>query len=168
MEDLVDILYGDLVKLAGMIRSEKAPHLTFRTTDLVHEAYLKLLNQADRTYQNRKHFLRTAACAIRQIILNRYRDRQAQKRGGDLVAVTLSKADLLPAHWTSGDDWETLSLLLTRLAQSFPRQAEVVDCRFFAGYGIEETAELLDISPATVKRDWEFAKSWLFLHLTKA
>ncbi|HLG04678.1 MAG TPA: sigma-70 family RNA polymerase sigma factor [Gemmatimonadales bacterium] len=158
MDRLIPLLYDELRGLAaGYLRSERTDH-TLQTTALVHEAYLKLVDQRHTTWQNRAHFFGIAAQAMRRILVDHARRRRALKRDAGRP-VTLDEnvvGDL-------GDTEEILGVdaALERLAALDPRQARVVEMRYFAGLTIEQTAEALGVSPATVKREWLSAKAWL-------
>jgi RNA polymerase sigma-70 factor, ECF subfamily len=141
-------------KLAG----ERASH-TFSTTDLVHEAYLKLLRLDRITWQGRAHFLAMAAQAMRNILVNYALRRKADKRGGGRPNDPLVE-ELAVAEAPTGD-LLALHEAMRRLEAVDPRQSRVVECRFFAGMNIDETAAALGISPASVKRDWTMARAWL-------
>ena len=156
-------VYHELRRLAGAyIRRERAGQ-TLQATALVHEAYMRLAG-AGRPWNDRNHFLGIAARSMRQILVERARARGAQKRwaGLDRVSITHSLAqatnedDMLPA----------LDAALTKLAKLDPEQARIVELRYFAGLGIEETAAALQISPATLKRRWALARAWLFRELS--
>ena len=152
-------IYTQLRHLARKIRREKGQSHTLNTTALVHEAYLKLVRQG--SYENRLHFFRIAAKAMRQVILNYAEQQQAQKRGGKTPNLSLEGQEIgLPTNrWE-----EALSLEqgLQQLEVTKPRLVQVVECRFYGGLSVEETAETLAISPATVKRDWNLARAWLY------
>ncbi|MDX1532262.1 MAG: sigma-70 family RNA polymerase sigma factor [Rhodothermales bacterium] len=152
-------VYDELHALAHrQLRSERAGH-TLNTTALVHEAYLKLVDQTRVEWQNRAHFFAIAATAMRRILINYAHRRKAQKRGGGVAAVTLDEeAQGLP---TRIEDLLALDQALDRLAAQSERQARVVELRFFAGLKEEEIAEALGVSAPTVRRDWRFARTWL-------
>jgi RNA polymerase sigma factor (TIGR02999 family) len=168
LESLFPLVYDSLRTLARRQRRAWQGNLTLNTTALVHEAYLKLVNQERIAATSRTHFFAVAATAMRHILCNYARDRRRLKRGGDADHVSLDDAaDVAPdlRSVVSDEDADALSALddaLRRLALADPRQARIVECRFFAGLGIEETAQALGISPATVKRDWTFARAWLY------
>lgn len=158
VDRLMPVVYAELKSLAASyLRSERADH-TLQTTGLVHEAYLKLVDQRRTTWQNRAHFFGIAAQAMRRILVDHARRRRARKRDHGL-AVTLD--DDLPGVVTNTDEVIAVDEALARLAELDPRQARIVELRYFAGMNIEQTAEALEISPATVKRDWMSAKAWL-------
>jgi RNA polymerase sigma factor (TIGR02999 family) len=156
---LMPIVYDELRRIAHQyMRRERSGH-TLDTTGLVHEAYLKLFDLDRIQYRNRGHFYAIAAQAMRNVLVNYAHRRNAQKRGGrqrplpldDVVVMTEQQATQLL----------DLNDALNRLAELNERQSRVVECRFFAGLTIEETAEALDVSTATVKRDWTAARAWL-------
>ena len=146
----------------GYLRDESAGH-TLQPTALAHEAYLRLLDQRRVTWQNRAHFMGLAAQAMRRILVDHARRRGAQKRGGGAVHVSLEIAEV--GSGGTGVPAEELNDALDRLAALDERQARVVELRFFTGLSIEETAEVLAVSPATVKRDWMLARAWLHREL---
>ncbi len=135
---------------------------TLETDGLVHEAYLRLQGLDRMQWRDRQHLLAMAARTMRRVLIDYAEQRRAQKRGGGDVAVTLSGADKemvgVDQHL---DELHALDEALARLAELNPRQSRVVECRFFVGLSVEETAEALDLSPATVKRDWTSARAWL-------
>jgi RNA polymerase sigma factor (TIGR02999 family) len=172
LADLFPLIYDELKVLAGWQRQRWHGDLTLNTTALVHEAYLKLVGQERIGATSRAHFLGVAAKAMRHILCNYARDRQRQKRGGDMERV--SGADLLELPDTltlTSERAETLLALdraLEDLEKEMPRLEEVVECRFFGGLSIDDTAAALDMSPATIKRHWTLARSWLYRRLTGA
>ncbi len=149
--------YAELHRRAHGVRRQGAPR-TLSTTGLVHEAYLKLRGSGG--WMSREHFLNTAARAMRQLLVNAAEARVAAKRGGGAWAVTLD--DELGATAPARPE-QVLALdeALARLGQLNPRQARVVECRYFAGLSVEETAAALGVGTATVQRDWRFARAWL-------
>jgi len=158
-------------RLAGAYLRDEGTDHTLQPTALAHEAYLRLLDQRHVSWQNRAHFMGLAAQAMRRILIDHARRRRAQKRGGDAVHVELD-ADLANAAGGApgGTDVRGVSVVdlsdaLDRLADLDARQSRVVELRFFTGLSIEETAEVLEVSPATVKRDWTFARAWLHREL---
>lgn len=152
---LFSLLYDELRRLAHKVRADRGELL--QTTSLVHEAYLKLAPGA--SYASRLHFFRTAAVAMRQVLVGAARRRAADKRGGGFVEVTLDD-QMHPASYKA-ERLIALDEALDRLQQLDPRAAHVVECRFFAGLSNEETAEALGISPRTAKRDWRAARAFL-------
>ena len=159
LDDLVPLIYGELRAIARRkLRSERTGH-TLNTTALVHEAFLKLV-QLDRIqWQSRAHFLAIAAQAMRHILVNHALRRKRAKRGGGAAHVPLDEVPDLPVE--EADRILALDGALAKLAAVNPRHARVVECRFFAGMSIEETATALEISPATAKRDWTLLRAWL-------
>ncbi len=157
-DELVPMVYGELHNLAvHYMRLERGDH-TLQPTALVHEAYMRLVDQRNASWQNRSHFFGIAAQAMRRILVDHARRKRAGKReGGDRVTLDASVAEA-PERSV---DLIALDDALTRLAELDPRQARVVELRFFGGLDIEQTAESLGISPATVKRDWTFARAFL-------
>jgi RNA polymerase sigma factor (TIGR02999 family) len=156
---LLPLIYDELHRAAdNQLRHERRDH-TLNATALVHEAYLKLIDQDRVTWQNRAHFLGVAAQAMRRILINYAEQRRAQKRGGDMVATTFDD-DLVPRDHRA-DELVDLDEALTRLKAISPRQAATVEYRFFAGLTHEEIAEVLQVSVPTVRRDWRLARAWL-------
>jgi RNA polymerase sigma-70 factor (ECF subfamily) len=153
------IVYDELRRLAaGYLRRERRGQ-TIQATALVHEAYLRLIAEQAHHWKNRTHFLAVAALSMRQILVERARRRRAAKRGGDPERITLD--DRLLASEAPGIDVLALDEALDRLALLDAHQARIVELRYFGGLTIEEIAETLDISPATVKRHWTLARAWL-------
>lgn len=159
LAQLLPQIYDELRRLAGnYLRHERADH-TLQPTALVHEAYLRLLDQRTPTWQNGAHLLAISARMMRRILLRHAEARQANKRGGNAPRLGLDVAlDVLEHRDISV---ERLQSALTELETLDPRQGQIVELRFFGGLTVEETAEVLAISPATVKREWAIAKLWL-------
>ena len=164
LDRLLPAIYDHLRRMADReLRREGAGH-TLTPTALVHEAYLKLV-QLDRiTWQGRAHFFGACAQAMRRILISHARHRKADKRGGGAVAASLD--DVMVAMRERPEQLVALDEALDRLAALNPRQAKVVECRYFAGMEIEEVAAVVGASPATVKRDWTLARAWLNRELT--
>ena len=159
VESLFPIVYNNLRRIAqNQLRPERADH-TLNATALVHEAYLKLVNQERMTWQNRAHFYALAATAMRRILVDYARSRQADKRGGGEVVITLNEEFMRGA--TRPEVLLDLDAALDRLKDLHERQSQVVVMRFFGGLKEDEIAEALHISVATVKRDWRLARAWL-------
>jgi RNA polymerase sigma factor (TIGR02999 family) len=159
LDSLLPVVYQELKRLAaGYLRRERAGY-TLQPTALVNEAYLRLLKDDPQRWQNRAHFCAIAAHSMRQILIERARARNAQKRGGPRARVTLD--DALVAGGERSIDLVALDEALERLAAIDPAQARLVELRFFGGLTVEETADALHISPATVKRHWTVARAWL-------
>ena len=160
VDRLVPLIYSDLRALAHrQLAGERAGH-TLSTTSLVHEAYLKLSGGSDSAAKGRAYFFGAAARAMRQILVDHARRRLRHKRGGDRERVTL-KTELQPESDGFAGDVLELDDALTRLAALAPRQARVVECRYFGGMNVDETAALLEVSARTVKSDWALARAWL-------
>ena len=165
---LAEQLYGELHRLAAVYLRGESPGHTLQPTALVHEAFLRLSSQHVE-WQDRAHFLGIAANTMRRILVDHARRRSADKRGGALGAVTIDDnlaSDASDAR--SPLDVLVLDDALERLAALDPRAARVVELRFFGGLDVEEVATVLEISPASVKRDWSFARAWLARELRDA
>jgi RNA polymerase sigma factor (TIGR02999 family) len=166
LEALFPIVYDELRSIAHQQRRQRDGDATLGTTALVHEAYLKLVDADHIGARSRVHFLRIASMAMRQILCNYGRDRRAAKRGGGSPRVSLEFLGEGAANVALSDEQsETLADLdeaMRRLEAVDARLAAVVECRFFGGPSIEDTAQALGISAATVKRDWSLARSWLY------
>lgn len=159
LEELMPLVYKELRKLAHQyLQKERAGH-TLMTTDLVHEAYLKLVNQHGVRWQNRAHFFGIAAQLMRRILVDRARHRGRVKRGGGAPTVPLEEG----AAVLNQSDVSIVALdeALTRLAEFDQRKARIVELRFFGGLSVSETADFIQTSPITVMRDWKMAKAWL-------
>lgn len=159
LEQLMPLVYRELRRLAHRyLNKERAGH-TLQTTDLVHEAYVRLVDQRRVQWQNRAHFFGVAAELMRRILVDRARHRKRAKRGGDAVMVSLDQAARVKNRSTV--DLLALDEALTKLAELDQRKARIVELRFFGGLEVEETAAFLKISAITVMRDWKLAKAWL-------
>lgn len=159
LEKLLPLVERELHQLAHhYMRREHRGHL-FQTTELVNEAFLRLIDQKRVRWQNRAHFFAIAAQMMRRVLLNYARDQKRAKRGGGAVRVSLSEADALAS--AQSVDVIALDEALERLALIDERKSRVVELRYFVGLNVEETAEVLHISAMTVMRDWDFAKAWL-------
>jgi RNA polymerase sigma factor (TIGR02999 family) len=156
---LMPLVYDELRRLADHYLRRERPDHTLQPTALVHEAYLKLIDQTRVDWQNRAHFFGVAAQLMRRILVDHARRHQASKRGGFQQKLTLDEA--VDYSQTRDVDLVKLDDALTALAKFDARQSRVVELRFFGGLTIEETAEAIGISPATVKVDWNMAKAWL-------
>jgi RNA polymerase sigma factor (TIGR02999 family) len=159
LDRLLPIVYDELRRQASRYLRHEGPGHTLQTTALVHETYLRLVDQRAAQWQNRAQFFGVAAQLMRRVLIDHARARQAAKRGGAAIRVTLEDATL-PAD-QEDSDLLALDEALGRLAALDPQQGRIVELRYFTGLGIDETAELLGISPATVKRDWCMARAWL-------
>jgi RNA polymerase sigma factor (TIGR02999 family) len=162
LNQLFPLVYDSLRRAAGKrMARERAGH-TWSTTDLVHEAYLKLVRLDRMQWQGRSHFLAMAAQSMRNILVDHALARKADKRGGGGERVTLDEDVMdLALPNAPGSDLQALDRALQRLESIDARQCRVVECRVFAGMSVEETAQALDVSPASVKRDWTRARAWL-------
>jgi RNA polymerase sigma factor (TIGR02999 family) len=163
---MIEEVYAELRRLAeAYVRRERAKSV--QATELVHEAYLRLLKDRAPQWRDRTHFLAIAAISMRRLLVERARARGASKRGGSRIQVTLDDALLgaADAH-TDAVDLVALDRALESLARLDPQQARIVELRFFGGLSVEETADALSISPATVKRHWTVAKAWLLRELS--
>jgi RNA polymerase sigma factor (TIGR02999 family) len=159
--DLMPLVYDELRRVAARYVGRERRGQTLQATALVNEAFVRLVNEKARSFQNRAHFVAIAALSMRQILVERARRRRAAKRGGDPIRVTLDEH--APAVQARPGDVDVLALdeALTRLAALDPTQAKVVELRYFGGLTIEEAAEALHSSPATIKREWAMARAWL-------
>jgi RNA polymerase sigma factor (TIGR02999 family) len=166
-DELVEDVYAELRRLADRyVYRERAKSV--QATELVHEAYLRLAQDKPVAYANRAHFIGIAAIAMRRLLIERARRRHAAKRGGGQVMVTLDETLLAGDPSGSALDLLALDRALSRLADLDPHQAQIVELRFFGGLSVEETAEALAVSPATVKRHWTVARAWLLRELEGA
>ncbi len=164
LERLTPLVYSELRRLASRyLRRERQGH-TLQSTALVHEAYLRLIDQRHVHWQNRAHFFGIAAQLIRRILVDHARSHHAQKRGSDVCKLSLDEA----VATAEKRDLNLVALddALDTLARIDEQQSRIVELRFFTGLSIEETAEVLGISPATVKRDWAAAKAWLYREIS--
>ncbi len=157
--ELIGVVYLELRRLAAHYLNSERPNHTLQATELVHELYLKLFSNEPVQLQDREHFLALAARQLRHIIVDYARSKQAQKRGGSQGTISIN--DALPSAIPTDQRVVDLDDALRRLETLDARAAHVVELRFFGGLTDEEVARTLSISPATVKRDWDFARSWL-------
>ncbi|MFW6078345.1 MAG: sigma-70 family RNA polymerase sigma factor [Gemmatimonadota bacterium] len=163
---LLTLIYDDLRRIAQARLNCERPDHTLAATEVVHEAYLRLERLDRIDWQNRKQFFAVAARAMRYVLLDHAIRRRAQKRGGGERPVPLDELQV-PVERPL-DELIALGQALERLEGVEPRQARVVECRYFGGLTLDETADALDISPATVSRDWTFARAWLHRELADA
>jgi RNA polymerase sigma factor (TIGR02999 family) len=163
LDDLFSATYTTLHRLARDQRRRWRGQETISTTALLHEAYLKLSNRDSPQWESRGHFFRVAARAMRHVLINYAERSRAAKRGGGDGITALE--DLPLVHESRLEELLAIDQALSRLEKLNPRQARVVECRFFAGLEVDETAEALDISPATVMRDWRRGRAWLYREL---
>ena len=164
LDQLMPIVYDELRRQAARyLRREQAGH-TLQTTALIHEAYVRLVDQRNMQWQNRAHFFGIAAQMMRRILVDHARSKKRVKRGGSEIRVSLDDVNVA----AKGQDLDVVALdeALDRLAQIDEQQSRVVELRFFSGLSVEETAEVMGISKSTVKRDWSMAKAWLHRELS--
>ena len=159
LNKLMPLVYDELHRLAKRYLRHERPGHTLQTTALVHEAYLKLVDQKNMTWQNRVQFFAASAQVMRHILVDHARGRRAIKRGGENLRLSLDEATVSPEEKDA--DLLTLNEALNRLSRLDLQQSRVVELRVFGGLTVEETAEALQISPRTVKREWSMAKAWL-------
>jgi RNA polymerase sigma-70 factor, ECF subfamily len=160
-EKLLPLVYGELRKLAhSYLQNERSDH-TLQATALVHEAYIRLVDWEKVSWQNRAHFFAVAANVMRKILVDHAREKKAQKRDSG-QKLSLDEAISLPSQNPREIDLIALDDALEKLAKFDKTQSKIVELRFFGGLTIEETAHAINISPATVKREWTVAKTWLF------
>jgi RNA polymerase sigma-70 factor, ECF subfamily len=163
LAELTPLVYDELRRIAHRHMGGQRPDHTLQTTALVNEAYLRLADQTNPNWQSRAHFFAVAARAMRQIVVDYARSQQSQKRGGGLLRIELDEAAIVsPAESKEIVD---LHEALERLATLDSRKAQVVELKFFGGLSYDEIAEVLKIARMTVRRDWEFAKLWLYTEL---
>ena len=166
IQRLFPLVYEELKRIARMQRRTWLDADTLNTTALVHELYVKLVRGREPDWRDRAHFLAVAAMAMRSILVDHARGRGTAKRGGQQPSVDLAKVDAVvgAGALAAGEDAElvlALDAALVRLGKLSERQARIVECRFFGGLSIQETADALGISPASVKRGWSLAQAWL-------
>jgi RNA polymerase sigma factor (TIGR02999 family) len=165
LDKLMPLIHEELRRLAHHYMSNERPGHTLQTTALVNEAYLRLVNRKGVHWQNRAHFFAIAATLMRSILVDHARSHASAKRGGGGPKVEIDEAMIVSQERAA----EVLALddVLTKLAKFDPQQSRIVELRFFGGLTIEETAEVLDLSPATIKREWTAARAWLYRELSK-
>jgi RNA polymerase sigma-70 factor (ECF subfamily) len=155
---IVPLVQEELRQIARRCLRNEQPHHSLQATALVNEAYLRLIDARRVNWQNRTHFLAMSARLMRRVLVDYARTKGADKRGGDMVKVTLSEADRAD---DIGEDVVALNDALEALEKIDARKGRIVEFRFFAGLTVKETAAVLDVSPQTVAREWTFAKAWL-------
>ncbi|MCW5962037.1 MAG: sigma-70 family RNA polymerase sigma factor [Pyrinomonadaceae bacterium] len=165
LETLLPIFYAELKRMAHRYLRKLPQGHTFQTTELIHEAYLKLAGGKEPTWQNRAHFFGVAAKVMRQILVDYARARSAEKRGGNAQKVEFEETLVVSKERT--EEFVALDDALNDLAVLDERKSRVVELRYFGGLNIDETAEVLRVSAKTVKRDWQFARNWLLRELSK-
>ena len=164
-ENLLPLVYSELRRLAARHLARERRNHTLQSTAVVHEAYLRLIDQSRVQWKNRAQFFGVASQMIRRILVDHARSHQAAKRGSGAIKLSLDEAVAVPG----GKDLDLVALddALKSLAEMDEQQARIVELRFFGGLSIEETAQLLDLSPATVKRHWATARVWLYREMSR-
>lgn len=168
LEAILPLVYNELRKLARYHLRQQRPNHTLQTTALVHEAYLRLAQEKSLEVENRTHLLSIAAQLMRWILVDYERARRAEKRGAGVTRLSLDASVDVPQADTRDVDLLVLDEALERLAKLDPQQSEIIELRYFGGLSIEDTAEVLGISPATVKRSWSSARAWLLREIGRA
>ena len=165
LEQLIPLVHNELHRIAKRCMAGERVGHRLQATALVNEAYLRLIDVQRVNWQNRAHFLAMAARLMRRILVDFARSKQYQKRGGGAMKVTFTEA--LPVASEAGADLIAIDEALEALGQMDERKAKVVELRFFGGLSVEESADVLQVSPETVMRDWKFAKAWLLRELKR-
>ena len=166
LSELIPLLYKELQHLASSYLKRERPDHTLQTTALVHEAYLRLVDQEEVTWNNRTHFFAVAAQMMRRILVDYARKHQALKRGSSVPKISLEQAAVFSKEQTH--EMLVVDELLTRLASFDPQGERIVELRFYGGLSVEETAEVIGISSAKVKREWGVAKAWLVREISRS
>ena len=166
-DELVPLVYDELRVMARRFMRGQPSRHTFQTTELIHEAYLKLAAGEDKNWKNRAHFFGVASKAMRHILVDYARSKNRDKRGGNAEKLTLED-NIAASSSNRAEDIIALDDALKRLAMLDERKNQVVEMKFFGGLTTEEIAEVLKISPETVKRDWSFSKTWLLRELANS
>ncbi len=164
VDQLLPYVYDELRRISSRYLNDEYRNHTLQTTELVHEAYIKMVGNENITWQNRAHFFGIAAQSMRQILVDHARKRKSLKRGEGKSNMSLE--DAFEISEKSDEQILALDEALNRLEAFEERPGKIVELRYFSGLTIEETAEALDISPATAKRDWNFAKAWLYREIS--
>jgi RNA polymerase sigma-70 factor, ECF subfamily len=159
LETLMPLIYEELRKMARRYMRHQNPGHTLQTTALIHEAYLRMVGQKERQFQNRSHFFGIAAQAMRHILIDYARSRHTAKRGGAARPISLEEAALVTQERAA--ELVAFDEALNELERLSKRQSKVVELRYFGGLSVAETAVVLEVSPDTVRRDWTMAKTWL-------
>ena len=160
LDRLAPLVYRELHQIAGRLMASQRPNHTLQATALINEAYVRLVDARQASWQDRAHFFALCASAMRQILIDHARARASEKRGGDQIVIELDEA--LAAAPSPAANLLELDDALKRLAALDPRKSQVVELRFFGGLNLEETAEALKVSTKTVQRDWDLARAWLY------
>jgi RNA polymerase sigma factor (TIGR02999 family) len=164
LDELIPVVYEELRRQAARHLRRERPDHTLQTTALIHEAYLRLVDQKDVRWQNRAHFFGVAAQLMRRILVDHARKDRALKRGGPAVKLPLEEAEVVSG--STDVNLVALDQALTKLAAMDERKSRVVELKYFGGLTAEEAAEVLQVSPATVRHDWTLAKAWLRREIT--
>lgn len=164
LDELMPLVYDELHRMAKHYMSNQPPHHTLQATALINEAYVKLSDKKEKVWQDRAHFFAIASTAMRHILVDHARTRNAGKRGGRTQVVSLD--DVAEISSERASEMVALDDALTLLSAEDERKGRVVELRYFGGLSIEETAGVLKISPETVVRDWRFSKAWLLRELS--
>jgi len=165
LDKMMPLVYHELHRIARRAWSEQPYGNTLQPTALIHEAYLKLAKSENATYQDRCHFFAVACKAMRQILVNHAKSRLSEKRGGGVAKVSID--DVQPAVHQEASEIVALHEALEALQAVDPRKSAVVEMRYFGGLSVEETAEAMGVSIATVNRDWRLARSWLIREMNR-
>ena len=160
-DELLPLVYEELRRLAARKLSHESPGQTLQATALVHEAYIRLIGEETQDWKSRRHFFRAAAEAMRRILIDNARRKKSLKHGGEHQKIDLDEAAFAQDNAPSVDNLLALDEALSRLSEEEKTRAEVVKLRYFAGLSVQQTADILEISPMTVKRYWAFARAWL-------
>ncbi len=166
LDELMPLIYDELRKMAKRYMSQQNPGHTLQTTALIHEAYLRMVKQKEKHFQNRAHFFGVAAQAMRHILVDYARARDTAKRGGGGRPISLEEAALVTQERAA--ELVSFDEALKQLEKLSQRQSRIVELRYFGGLSVEETATVLEVSPDTVMRDWSMAKTWLHRALSPA
>ena len=164
LDKLMPLVYNELRRMAKNYMNSQPSGHTLQTTALIHEAYLKLADNKEKHFRNRAHFFAVAASAMRHILVDHARSRRTEKRGGETKTVSFENVALIAKE--QAEEVLALNDALERLFALEERKGRVVELRYFGGLSVEETAEVLKVSPLTVTRDWRFAKTWLLRELS--
>ena len=164
-DELLPLVYEELRRLAGLKMSQELPGQTLQATALVHEAYIRLVGEESQNWRDSSHFFRAAAEAMRRILIDNARRKKRLKHGGKRQRSDLDEAALKQNDDSSVDDLIALDEALAKLSEEDEVKAEVVKLRYFAGLSVEQTSDILGISPRTVKRCWAYARAWLLCEI---
>ena len=164
LDKLVPLVQAELRRLARRYMSQERPDHTLQATALINEVYLRLIDWRNVRWQDRAHFFGVSAQLMRRVLVDHARRHHYRKRGGDAVKVDLEEAAIVAPERDA--DFVAIDEALTRLAALDPRKSQIVELRFFGGLSVEETAEVVKVSPRTVKREWSLARAWLYSELS--